>query len=171
MTRRYVCSSGPDHGGCGRLTIVAAPVEELVADAVLLRLDTDVLSDALSGAERSDAHSAAIMDEISAERERLDELATLYANKGITLREWMAVRKPIEDQINANERKVRRASNTTRLAAVVGQGHSLRTQWTSLDLDRQRAVVDAVLDHGEILPGRRGARALDPKRVRLIWRL
>ena len=27
-TRRYVCLSGPDHGGCGGLTIVAPPVEE-----------------------------------------------------------------------------------------------------------------------------------------------
>lgn len=170
-TRRYVCVSGPDHGGCGRLTVVAAPLEELVADAVLLRLDTDALSDALSGAVRADADTAALMDEISTERERLDDLANLYANKGITLREWMAARKTIEDQINANERKVRRATNTTRLASVIGQGRSLRTQWASLNLDRQRAIVDAVLDHAVIGPGQRGARALDPERVRLIWRL
>lgn len=38
--RRYVCMAGPDHGGCGRLTIVAPPVEELVGAAVLYRLDT-----------------------------------------------------------------------------------------------------------------------------------
>ncbi|HMK99492.1 MAG TPA: recombinase family protein, partial [Acidimicrobiales bacterium] len=33
--RRYVCNSGPDHGGCGKMTVVAGPVEELIADAVL----------------------------------------------------------------------------------------------------------------------------------------
>lgn len=38
--RRYVCMSGPDHGGCGRLTAVAEPVEELVTNAVLFTLDT-----------------------------------------------------------------------------------------------------------------------------------
>jgi site-specific DNA recombinase len=39
-TRRYVCLKGPDHGGCGRLTIVAGPPEELVSEMVLYRLDT-----------------------------------------------------------------------------------------------------------------------------------
>lgn len=41
--------AGPDHGGCGRLTVVAAPVEDLLARAVLLRLDSPDLADALSG--------------------------------------------------------------------------------------------------------------------------
>lgn len=39
-TRRYVCLSGPDHGGCGRLTVVAPPLEEWLAEAVLYRLDS-----------------------------------------------------------------------------------------------------------------------------------
>jgi len=170
-TRRYVCVSGPDHGGCGRLTVVAAPLEELVADAVLLRLDTPHLADALSGAVRADADPGSLADAIRADREQLDELAAVYADKGISLREWLTARKRIEDRINANERKVRRATNTSRLAAVIGQGRSLRTQGAGLNLDRQRAIVDAVLDHADIGPGTPGARSLDPKRVRLIWRL
>ena len=32
--RRYVCLKGPDHGGCGRLTVVAEPVEHLLTEAV-----------------------------------------------------------------------------------------------------------------------------------------
>ena len=47
--RRYVCASGPDHGGCGRITVVAEPVEELLVDAVLARLDSPALADALAG--------------------------------------------------------------------------------------------------------------------------
>lgn len=170
-TRRYVCLSGPDHGGCGRLTVVAAPLEEFVADCVLLRLDTPELADALSGAVRSDVDHADMMDDVSADRERLDDLASLYANKGISLREWMAARKIIEDRIHASERRMRRATNTTRIAAVLGQGQALSTQWASLDLGRQRAIVDTVLDHAVIRPGRSGARVLDPGRVELVWRL
>ena len=30
-SRRYVCQAGPDHGGCGRMSIVAAPTEETAA--------------------------------------------------------------------------------------------------------------------------------------------
>jgi len=169
-TRRYVCQSGPDHGGCGRLTVVAAPLEELVADAVLLRLDTPELAAALNGAVRADADTAALTDAISEDKEQLEELATTYADKHISLSEWMTARKRIEDRINANERRVRRATSTTRLAAVMGQGRSLRTEWAGLNLDRQRAIVDTVLDHAVIGPGSRGARNLDPERLRLIWR-
>jgi site-specific DNA recombinase len=168
--RRYVCASGPDHGGCGRLTVVAAPLEELVADAVLFRLDTPELANALSGAVRSDFYSASLIETISIDREQLDELAGVYADKGISLREWMVARRAIEDRINVNERRVRAATNTTRLNAVIGQGRSLRTQWSGLNLDRQRAIVDTVLDHGVIGPGTPGARTLDPERVHLIWR-
>ena len=170
-TRRYVCQSGPDHGGCGRLTVVAAPLEELVADAVLLRLDTPDLAAALAGAVRSDADTAALMDAISEDREQLDELAAAYADKAISLREWMAARKRIEDRINANERKMRRVTNTPRLAAVIGQGQALATQWAGLNLDQQRAIIDAVLDHAVIRAGTPGARGLDPERVELAWRL
>ncbi len=46
-TRRYVCLSGPDRGGCGRLTVVAEPVEALITEAVLFRLDTTGLADAI----------------------------------------------------------------------------------------------------------------------------
>lgn len=47
--RRYVCLSGPDQGGCGgRLTVVLRPVEELLTDAVLTRLDSPQLADALA---------------------------------------------------------------------------------------------------------------------------
>jgi len=51
-SRRYVCLSGPDHGGCGRLTVVSEPVEALISEAVLTRLDSRELADALSGRSR-----------------------------------------------------------------------------------------------------------------------
>jgi site-specific DNA recombinase len=73
--RRYVCASGPDHGGCGRLTVVAPPLEELIADAVLYRLDTPELADALAGRAAADERSAALAEELSADRAQLDELA------------------------------------------------------------------------------------------------
>src|SRR3954454_7105933 len=34
-SRRYVCLPGPDHGGCGRLTVVAEPLEHMLVEAVL----------------------------------------------------------------------------------------------------------------------------------------
>lgn len=170
-TRRYVCLSGPDHGGCGGTMIVAAPVEELVTDAVLYRLDTPDLASALTGRAADDEHAAALSDQLAEDRQQLDELAALYADKAITVREWMAARRPIEERIDQAQRKVARLGNSDALAGLVGNGSELRSRWAELNLTRQAAIVAAILDHAVIGPGSPGARKFDPNRVELVWRL
>jgi len=170
-TRRYVCLSGPDHGGCGGTMIVAGPVEELVAEAVLYRLDTADLAAALAGKAADDEQAVALGDQLAADRQQLDELAALYADKAITVREWMAARRPIEDRIDQAQRKVARLGNSDALVGLVGNGGELRSRWAGLNLTRQAAIVAAILDHAVIGPGSPGARAFDPNRVELVWRL
>ena len=170
-TRRYVCMSGPDHGGCGRLTVVADPLERLIADYVLEVLDSPALAEKLTGRTARDARTAAVAETIAQDREQLDELAAAYAAKQISMREWLAARKPIEERITDAERRLARATNTEALHGLVGQGDALRRQWADLNLSRQHAIVAAVLDHAVIHPGSRGAVALDPERVVPIWKL
>lgn len=169
--RRYVCQSGPDHGGCGKITIVAPPVEQLLSDAVIYRLDTPELADALDGRGRADDINASLMESLSADREQLEQLAIAHGNRQISMSEWLAARKPIQPRIRAAERQLRRATNSTQLAGLVGQGTALAHQWAGLNLVRQAAIVGAVLDHAAIQPGVRGVRAVDPQRVTPVWRL
>jgi len=170
-TRRYVCISGPDHGGCGRLTVTADPLERLIADAVIYRLDTPALADALAGRAAADDQIAAVAERLSEDKTQLDELAAAYATRAITMREWMAARRAIEDRINDAERRLARATRTDALRGLVGNGDLLRTQWAELNLGRQCAIVAAILDHAIIDPGVPGARSLDRDRVRPVWRL
>ena len=170
-SRRYVCLSGPDHGGCGRLTVVAPPVEELVTAAVLYRLDTPELADALAGRAADDTEAAAIADTLAADRALLDELAGMVAAKAVSAREWMAARSPILERIDQLERRYSRLTSSDELAGLVGNSAELRRQWAGLNLGRQVAIVKAVVDHGVIATGTSGARALDPNRVEIIWRL
>jgi hypothetical protein len=170
-TRRYVCLSGPDHGGCGRTMIVAVPVEELVTDAVLFRLDTPELAAALAGRAAGDKQAAALGDQLAADRAQLDELAALYAEKAISVREWMAARRPIEDRIERDSRRLGQLTQSDALSGLVGNGTELRRRWNDLNLTRQAAIVAAILDHAVIGPGTPGARTFDPNRVELHWRL
>lgn len=85
--RRYVCSSGPDHGGCGGTFVVAGPVEDLTAQAVLFRLDTPELADALTGREAADERTAALAEALSEDQDQLAEVTALYAAESITARE------------------------------------------------------------------------------------
>jgi hypothetical protein len=169
--RRYVCLSGPDHGGCGGIHVTAEPLELLIADAVLYRLDTPELAKALSGSKGKDKEAAAVADELGVQRKRLDELALMFADGEITRREFLVARKPIEAAIESAERRLAHQTGTSQLRGLAGQGSALRQQWDSLNLGRQHAIIAAVLDHAVISAGKAGARALDPARVQPVWRL
>jgi site-specific DNA recombinase len=169
-TRRYVCLSGPDHGGCGRITVTALPVEQLIADAVLYRLDTPELADALAGRAAADKRALALADTLAADRAQLEELTDLWTCKQISSTEWMRARRAIEDRVHKNERQLSRATRTEALVGL-GRGDALREQWSGLNLSRRVAIVRAVLNHATVGPGTHGAQSLDPNRVRPVWRL
>lgn len=170
-TRRYVCSSSPDHGGCGRLTIVAAPVEEWIAEAVLMRLDSPAMADALAGRVQADERQAALHAELESDQAQMRELAELWAAKGISLAEWKSAREPIQARIHATERQLSQLSGSQTLDGLIGNGYELRHSWGTLNLTRQAAIVGAVLDFATIAPGSPFARSVDPNRIIPTWRL
>lgn len=169
-TRRYVCMAGPDHGGCGRITVTAGPIEQLIADAVLYRLDTPELADALAGRAAADERAALVADLLAADRAQLEELTDLYASKQISATEWLRARRGIDDRIHAGESQLSRATHTEALIGL-DRGDALRAQWLELPLSRKVAIVRALVDHATVGPGTRGAQRLDPNRVEAVWRL
>ena len=169
--RRYVCASGPDHGGCGGTFVVAQPVEDLLSRAVLLRLDTPELADALAGRAAADVRTAALTEELASDQEQLAELTALYAAKAISAREWMDARNPVQARIDKAQQAISRVTRSDALTGLVGNAGQLGATWAGLNLTRQAAIVRAVLDHAVIGPGTRGARVFDAARVTPVWRL
>ena len=170
--RRYVCQSGPDHQGCGGVTVTAERVEELVTNAVLYRLDSTDLAASLAGKQAADSHAAAVSDAIADDAGQLEELAQLYAAKQISAKEWMSARNPIEARRADNERQLARLTRTDALAGLIGNAEQLSAQWSSLNLTRQAAIVRALIDRIVIAPvGSSGPRRFSPDRVDIVWRV
>jgi len=171
--RRYVCQSGPDHGGCGGTFVVAEPVEELISEGVLYRLDSRELADALAGRAAADERTAELTRSLTEDGEQLAELSALFAAKSITSREWMDARGPIQARITRAQHALARAGQSDALAGLVGNGQQLRASWNSdsMTLTRQASIVRAVLDHAVIGPGLSGPRQMNPDRVMPVWRL
>ena len=153
------------------MTITAAPLETLVTQGVLYRLDTPELADALAGRERDDEASANISEAIAADAAQMEELAAMYAAKAITGPEWLAARKPIEARLTANRRRQAHRAGTPALAGHVGNGTALSETWPTLNLTRQSAIIRAVIDHVSIKTATPGVRHVDPSRVEVTWRL
>lgn len=91
-TRRYVCLAGPDHGGCGRLTVVAEPLELLITEAVLDRLDSPQLAATLAGRVSDRADATGLADALATDQQQLDELASMLGKGEMTAREWRTAR-------------------------------------------------------------------------------
>ncbi|MEI7779497.1 MAG: recombinase family protein [Actinomycetes bacterium] len=169
-TRRYVCAKNPDNLGCGRMSIVAAPVEALIAESVLIRLDTPALAKALAGRAKVTKAAAALSEDIAADTEQLNELAGLYAAKAITATEWIAARKPIEARLSRSKRQQNSLIGASPLDGLPGNGKALTKSWDGLNLDRQAAIVRAIVDHIVIHPAAH-SRTVDLGRIKPVWRL
>ena len=168
--RRYVCMSGPDHGGCGGIFVSAPPVEELIAEAVLYRLDSPAMADALEGRAVADDRHAALSVELQSDQAQMDELSGLWGRKEISLQEWKAAREPIEDRIFKTKRQLDQLTGDNSLTGLVGNGSALRNEWATLNLTRQHAIVRAVLDFATVNPVEPGGnRAFNPNRVSPTW--
>ncbi len=172
-TRRYVCSTSVGHGGCGKIAIVAEPVEELISEAVLYRLDSPAVAATLAGSDAdSDAQAATARAELEADLAQLEELATAYGTRDLSMAEWSAAKAPIGQRIKANEKLLGRLTRTTAVTGFVGNASELRALWSDLTLQRQQAIIKAVLDHFTISPqAKRGSTRFEPDRVTPTWRI
>lgn len=171
-TRRYVCMKGPDHHGCGSLSVVADPLERFLADLVILRLDTPELADALAGRAAADARGAQAGEDLAEANAQLAELADFYGRREITMQEWVIAKKPIQVRKADAEQRLAQSTGTNAISAHIGQGVALRQGWDSLNLDQQAAIMRAVLDHAVIAPSEQHTGGVfDYGRVTPIWRL
>ena len=168
--RRYACVK--DNGGCGRLTINADPLEQLVTEAVLYRLDTPELAAALNGQQGEALDAARFRADVEQAQAQLAELGEAYANQQIGMPELIAARRLIEARLDSARKQLAKLTRTSALADyIIGQADSLRDRWESLDLSRQHAIIEAILDRLTIQPAtRRGSNRFDPDRVTPTWR-
>ena len=164
-TARYACIKRPGAPGCGATTIVAEPLDRLITDAVLRRLSTKKMANALT--KKPKRTQPADIDLARIEQE-LDELATDYGTGTITRREWLSARKPLEER---RDRACRIVDTTAGTAALTPfRAGDLRTTWDALDIDRRRAVLDALIDRVTIGPAATPGR-FDTNRIDVEWRV
>jgi site-specific DNA recombinase len=152
--RNYLCRD------CGKIGVLADPLEELVIAALLVATDEADLGESRSPRERP---------ERDAVRGQLDELADMWARREISRQEWLRARRGLEAQLQGLQRQEARDARKMALDAYQGKGQ-LRRAWPELDFARRRAVLQAVVDRVRVGPAVRGRNRFDPHRVSIGWR-
>lgn len=168
-SRRYVCASGPGFGGCGKLTVMADPLEQFVVEAVLHRLESPKLTEALAK-PTADAKGDEWQAEIKRTQTQLDELAGMWAAGEITRGEWLKARPPIEKRQTAAKKRLASLNRTSALLPFLADARRVREQWQAMTLTRQQQIVAALLDHVVVNPAVRGRNRFDHSRLSAVWR-
>lgn len=182
--RCYVCASGPGFRGCGGIRILAegpagldaaiasdgqmvtGGVEELVVEALMLRLDSGALAARVADVARGTVDEV----ELAGLERRRDELAVAWADGELDKRSWLRAKARLDERIDAARSELRTMSSAPELAPFAGRRGVLRSAWPDLDIDQRRAVVGAVVGVVSVGPAVRGRNVFDPERVEVTWR-
>lgn len=142
------------------MQVAAEPLENLVAEAILYRLDRADLP--------SSSRSVRSGESIEALSSQLAQLATDHGDGTITRAEWMAARAALVARKEAAEAELARSAGTGALDGLTEPG-AARKAWPEMPLERRQAVVDVWLDAVVIHPAKRRGPGLDPDRIDLRW--
>jgi len=169
-TRTYVCLGGAGGSGCGGLACVAEPLEALVVEALMMRLDTPALARTLATVGGGGRGEDGLAEELMAAEAKLEELADMWANDEIGRAEWARARKPVESRRDAAQRRLDGEVRRNASAHWEGKAGALRNAWPAMNLDQRRAVIGAVIERVVVKPTKVRGR-FDPERIDVVWRV
>ena len=95
------------------------------------------------------------------------DLAAIFADGEIDRAALLAGTTRADTRLAEIEAKLADAASDSAVAPLLGSG-DIRAAWNSLDLSRQRAVIDALMTVHLLSPGR-GRRSFQPETVRIEW--
>jgi len=165
--RRYTCNHAPGRPGCGGTAVAAAPLEDLITEAVFLRVDSPALARALARqAPSSDNDHAGDLAALEAQLEQVDH--DFYVEGLIDRKRWLTVKGHLETRRDALLAEITAHTRTRALDGYTNPG-ALRAAWPELTIDQQRAILATIIDHVTINPATRTGRRFDSERVNITW--
>ncbi|MBI4347850.1 MAG: recombinase family protein, partial [Elusimicrobia bacterium] len=166
----YVCASGPDFGGCGKIRRLAGPVDDLVSKLVIFRVDGSDLRAALEEQERA-VRAGPDRSDLGSLEGQLEQLARDHANGRIGRREWLAARDEVQTRVDALRASIRREQRTAVLSPYLRDRATLAGRWADLSVDERRAILKVVLDKVVVHPAIPGRNKFDPSLIEPVWRI
>ncbi|MGO4470316.1 recombinase family protein [Arthrobacter sp. M-10] len=163
--------------GCGKVKRKKDPVEDLVIDCIMYRLDTPDLAEMLANGKGDTGDLKALMRDHEAQSLRLQEILNLYSTGEMTFDEYKAAKVAAAARLDALGRELDKKSSRNTIG-LIPAGQSVREAWDKADLPWRRQLVDTLIDKVLIYPKQPGdgkARykqwRFNPERVEIRWKL
>jgi site-specific DNA recombinase len=176
--RRYVCTKDDSyhhHAGCGKVFRNADPLDILVTEAVLYRLDSPDFLAAL-GTQSNEAELQELLNQRQAKIAKRDSLYSDYLSDVISRELWLRGQAELEDMIEVINLQLESMQSGRTLARVPLDG-TLREVWATADLDFKRDLIKLLIKKIVVLPGRSQKTIelngqtfrFDPSLIQIVW--
>jgi site-specific DNA recombinase len=165
---RYECK-GVDARGCGKLTISAPLVEQVVLERLWEALDSDGLRQALISRPE-----AGLARQLEADTAQLAWLGQTLGSDPLKRPAFLAAVGEVEGRIRQARARMARQHRAQALGDLVQGVEKVKAAWEGWGLERRRQLllvcIDRVIVHPSPL-GRKQGRRFDRSRVEIIWRI
>jgi DNA invertase Pin-like site-specific DNA recombinase len=165
-TRRiYKCRTG----GSGCTARNKEPIDLLVTEAVIARIEASDPAALLRA--HLDEEQVELEGQVSSIKAQMKELAQALGDEAMTMSQFRISNARLLERLNALE-LLREPVRQEQVLRDFVTGESVRATWDALGVDRQRAVVRALIASLVIkkVGKGKGNAPFDPESVELIWR-
>lgn len=169
----YGCLSA--FGGCGRLSILGPPLDDLVVEMFFTRLEKLYHSTRLAARlQRSEADAIAAVREVGRWERKLSELAAVYGMDAMSTDRYLKEQAAAQARLDAALVAQARVPDGMAISALLMGREQLRADWRAprTTLAVKQAALRLILDHVPIQPGTKGRKGFDYSRVgEPVWRI
>ena len=176
-TRRYACRLKDNHGrplGCGGVSRLAEPVEELVTLAVIKALSNPRVALILAP-KKNEKRIRVLVTDYEQRKSKLDQLVGDYATGFLNREQYGKARAVAETALDQTRDELTKLQDVAALARVPA-GVTIEEAWKSAALGWRRTMVRLVVEKVTIHPGQSGARMwhgyrFNPDLIEIEWKV
>jgi site-specific DNA recombinase len=167
--RTYACRSQKRGTGCGGVRVVADPLEVLISEAVLQRLDSPQLAKMRSKASKVDV-GGKLVRQLREDESSLEQLVhDHYVDRIIGRSDFVAAHDALTSRIDEARRSFAEQASAGIVSALPGASKQLRADWEGADLDRRRSIIGAIIESVNVNPVGKGHWKFTADRVDARW--
>jgi DNA invertase Pin-like site-specific DNA recombinase len=150
---KYVCPSYPHGAWCGNNTRLSVPLDHLVTEALLYRLDTDALARLLQG--EGAVQAVLPLDDRDRLRARLDQLLDDYADGTLTKPEFTRARQRVQNELDAVEAEIAAIYASQDATRMLSAGESVRAAWEREPVAWRQRLMKLMIERVVVQPSRK----------------
>ena len=167
----------PKRRGCGGVSRHTVPLEHLVSEAVLYRINGKGLAELLSQSAEASDELKTLVAEAESQRRRIQRLVDEYATTDMwTPAEFARAKSSAQARLDELERDVRRQSLTRQVGSIPTS--NIREWWDSASVDDRRHIIELLIESVAVKPTDKRAKVVhyeghrfDPELIGITWRV